>query len=483
MLVDMGRAWERRAVERQAVRGVEAAEERGGGPGNAALLRMFQRTGGRGVAGLGNAAALRRVAPVQALAEVGHQDDRFEREAHAVADSIAARPGPVAGEAPKIQRIADPAAVGLRGVSPAVDAEIAGARGRGSSLPGELASTVGARLGAELGGVRVHTDARADRLSRALGARAFTSGRDIFFRRGAYEPGGGFGRRVLVHELTHVVQQGGAGGARPPIQRFVMQVGKDDGYTSTMTKQLQAEYEGEGLLQFAAAWDENIFGVAAGPYEPKTWHKPKGGDKLPSYGPSRKLKNVPNGEPLRIVGHGNIRGKVGGYSGDEMARLIARLGLPTTHNAGVDVHGCLPASNWTDPETGELKPAHIVALEDSLGRLGYTETVRGYEHCIFPDIESEVASTAYGFFEIAREYRNRPKGSEITISEAHLEKIHSVMEGDAEAFLASVTTDGTRVKDGYFFYWEAARWLERKGLMQKATLIDTSQARDELRRP
>lgn len=480
MLVDMGRAWERRAGERRAVaRGVEAAEERGGGPGNAALLQMFQRTGGRGLAGLGNAAALRRVAPVQALAEVGHQDDRFEREAHAVADSIVARPGPVAGEAPPIQRIADPAAVGLRGVSPAVDAEIAGARGRGSSLPGELASTVGARLGAELGGVRVHTDARADRLSRALGARAFTSGRDIFFRRGAYEPGGGFGRRVLVHELTHVVQQGGAGGARPPIQRFVMQVGKDDGYTSTMTKQLQEEYEGEGLLQFSAAWDENIFGVAAGPYEPKTWHKPKGTGKLPTYGPSLKLKNVPDGEPLRIVGHGNIGGKVGGYSGAEMAGLIARLGLPTTHNGGVDVHGCLPASNWIDPKTQTLKPAHIVALEDSLGDRGYSEVVRGYEHCIFPDIESEVASTAYGFFEIARAMNNMGKGASHTLTAAETAKVRSVLGDEADAFLADVAPGGT-VTNGLYFMWEAKKLLRDKGLMQNAELIDTSQARAEL---
>lgn len=64
-------------------------------------------------------------------------------------------------------------------------------------------------LGADFGGVRVHTDERADALNRSLRARAFTTGADIFFRRGAYDPASPGGREVLAHELTHVVQQQG----------------------------------------------------------------------------------------------------------------------------------------------------------------------------------------------------------------------------------------------------------------------------------
>jgi hypothetical protein len=71
-------------------------------------------------------------------------------------------------------------------------------------------------MGADLGGVRLHTDTRADRLARTLHARAFTTGQDIFFRRG--EPGiaGGEGRHVLAHELAHVAQQSAAGGCAVP---------------------------------------------------------------------------------------------------------------------------------------------------------------------------------------------------------------------------------------------------------------------------
>ena len=79
------------------------------------------------------------------------------------------------------------------------------------------------RLGADFDGVRLHTDARADRLSRSLQAQAFTTGNDIFFRRGGYAPGSATGRHVLAHELAHVAQQRRSPAAQgpPTIQRFI----------------------------------------------------------------------------------------------------------------------------------------------------------------------------------------------------------------------------------------------------------------------
>lgn len=55
--------------------------------------------------------------------------------------------------------------------------------------------------------VRVHADGEADRLARAVEAAAFTSGRDIFFREGAYNPGSQAGMHLLAHEAAHTVQQ------------------------------------------------------------------------------------------------------------------------------------------------------------------------------------------------------------------------------------------------------------------------------------
>jgi hypothetical protein len=63
------------------------------------------------------------------------------------------------------------------------------------------------RFGHDLSSVRVHTDGAAQRSARALRARAYTVGSDIFFGAGRYDPEGSSGRELLAHELTHVLQQ------------------------------------------------------------------------------------------------------------------------------------------------------------------------------------------------------------------------------------------------------------------------------------
>jgi Domain of unknown function (DUF4157)/A nuclease family of the HNH/ENDO VII superfamily with conserved AHH len=70
-------------------------------------------------------------------------------------------------------------------------------------------------FGADFSGVRVHVDARGERSARALKARAATYGGDIVFARGEYAPGAPEGRRLIAHELAHVVQQSGGYGPAP----------------------------------------------------------------------------------------------------------------------------------------------------------------------------------------------------------------------------------------------------------------------------
>lgn len=79
----------------------------------------------------------------------------------------------------------------------------------GHELDPSLRQSLEGRLGADLGAVRVHSGAEADTLARALGARAFTTGSDIFFRAGEYDPRRPEGVQLLAHELTHVLQQAG----------------------------------------------------------------------------------------------------------------------------------------------------------------------------------------------------------------------------------------------------------------------------------
>jgi hypothetical protein len=87
--------------------------------------------------------------------------------------------------------------------------EVESARGRGAALHPELRAPFEAQLGIDLSRARVHTDGRADVLSRQLRAEAFTVQNDVFFRNGAFAPGTRGGDELLAHELTHVAQFGG----------------------------------------------------------------------------------------------------------------------------------------------------------------------------------------------------------------------------------------------------------------------------------
>jgi hypothetical protein len=81
-------------------------------------------------------------------------------------------------------------------------------RGGGQPLDGNVQASMGEATGHDFSGVKVHTSPESDALSQNLGATAFTTGQDVFFRAGAYDPGSSSGQQLLAHELTHVVQQG-----------------------------------------------------------------------------------------------------------------------------------------------------------------------------------------------------------------------------------------------------------------------------------
>ncbi len=93
---------------------------------------------------------------------------------------------------------------------PEVAERLAARRGAGQSLPADTRAYMEPRFGADFSGVRVHSDPEAADLSRSLGAQAFTHGQDVYMGAGKYDPGTTAGKRLLAHELTHIVQQGKA---------------------------------------------------------------------------------------------------------------------------------------------------------------------------------------------------------------------------------------------------------------------------------
>lgn len=152
---------------------------------------------------------------------VGRADDPAERTADKMADDAVAglrrlesAPGGVRREAQ-----ADP--LGGMEVSNDVQRQIDSRRGGGSQLASREAEHFSDAYGSDLSGVRIHTDSTADTLSRSLQADAFSTGQDVFFRKGAYRPGTAQGDHLIGHELAHVATEGGAPGARRSVRRFM----------------------------------------------------------------------------------------------------------------------------------------------------------------------------------------------------------------------------------------------------------------------
>ena len=417
--------------------------------------------------------------PIQAFQSPGPSDDGFEHEAHHIAHQLDA--GKPLGSPPKIKQVAGGAA-GLRGVHPQLQSQIQSARGSGSQLPEGVKSHAEQQLGADFSGVKIHHDAQSQQLNRQLNARAFTTGQDIFFGAGEYRPETAQGRSILNHELTHVVQQCGPNNhsqpstvTQPLIQRFVLQIGKDDGYTRPMTQQLQRKHPDEEYLHIRNTWDRPRKSI----YRPKkktvrdgNWFKRVN---------IEVLAELPDDEPVRIVSHGNVKGRVGGYTGAELAAVLKSMGLPSTHTAGIEVHACLPAYAWeseeeqTDPKTNTTKKVqvqhqpHIVELQDALSKSHPNANVSGYENCIFPGYADgyEVSPIAYSLYTKVYQpvMEARPSAGTYQVSNEQLEIINKIMGKDAVWFLKTTTiTKGNSVFVDHWhsFTVDITDWMYKK---------------------
>ena len=91
--------------------------------------------------------------------------------------------------------------------TPGLDADMSAIREGGQSLPKSMRALFEPRFGYDFSQVRIHTDAAAAKSARALNAHAYTVDQNIVFGLGKYAPDTSAGRRLLAHELTHVLQQ------------------------------------------------------------------------------------------------------------------------------------------------------------------------------------------------------------------------------------------------------------------------------------
>ena len=146
---------------------------------------------------------------LQTKLAVSHPGDVHEQEADRIADQVMSAPvnGELKPTAASIQRLASQPA-GNFSAPASVDQALSSA---GSPLDSALRQDMEQRFGQDFSRVRVHANAVAEQSAQELNANAYTVGHDIVFAANRFLPATHEGRRLIAHELTHVVQQSGAG--------------------------------------------------------------------------------------------------------------------------------------------------------------------------------------------------------------------------------------------------------------------------------
>jgi hypothetical protein len=109
---------------------------------------------------------------------------------------------------PLLQRQAGEGSSGQ--VSSGLENRLSASKGGGQPMSSDTRSFMEPRFGADFSDVRIHTDTSAVQMNKDVNAQAFTTGKDIYFGSGNYNTDTSRGKRLLAHELTHVVQQGSA---------------------------------------------------------------------------------------------------------------------------------------------------------------------------------------------------------------------------------------------------------------------------------
>lgn len=138
---------------------------------------------------------------------IGAANDPLEQEADRIADEVLAAPphSAVIGAPLRIQRFTAQASA-TAGTAPAnVDRALASS---GRPLEPRLRQDMEQRFGHDFSQVRVHLGPAAEQSARDVNAYAYTAGHSVVFGTGQFAPGTNEGRRLLAHELTHVIQQG-----------------------------------------------------------------------------------------------------------------------------------------------------------------------------------------------------------------------------------------------------------------------------------
>jgi Domain of unknown function (DUF4157) len=197
---------------------------------------------------------------VQTKLKVGASDDSLEREAERAAEQVmhlgspervftSAAPGRKRAESEEPDRLHRKGAAAEATVDEAPASVHEVLRSPGRPLDPKTRGSMERRFGQDFSGVSVHSDDASAQSARLIGANAYTSGHHIVFDAGRFSPNTLAGQRLLVHELTHVVQQSGA--ARDAQIGLIQ---RDDKHKEDDASQ----EEKEALINFKDDWRNNF---------------------------------------------------------------------------------------------------------------------------------------------------------------------------------------------------------------------------------
>ncbi len=156
---------------------------------------------------------------MQAKLAIGASHDPLEREADHIADRVLSAPADSAATAPVAP--IRPGSFMQRPLSVAVPESVDHTlAGTGSPLAPGVRCDMEGRFGHDFSEVRVHTGTMAELSASEMQAHAYAAGHDLVFGRAGFAPETHAGRRLLAHELAHVVQQRGS--AARLVQRTVI---------------------------------------------------------------------------------------------------------------------------------------------------------------------------------------------------------------------------------------------------------------------
>ena len=211
---------------------------------------------------------------IQAKLTVNTPGDVYEMEADRIADQVLAAPLPHAarGSSLRIQRFSVQPSQQIVAAPASVDRVLASP---GRQLEPALRRDMEERFGYDFSGVRVHSGSAAEQSVRDVSAHAYTVGHHIVFDNGMYAPYAATGRRLLAHELAHVVQQSQAGLAGNPglhlgsslsLQRQQCSRANDRIVTDPLREEMPAVRceptpETLGTVRSNAAPGQEVFGV------------------------------------------------------------------------------------------------------------------------------------------------------------------------------------------------------------------------------